>query len=177
MSEQRTELARLESEYGRFAADRERFEVPPMEFKRLAARAERGALGGARAVPRRGDAVLLVRTIDDKGGWSVPGGEREPDERYEETAARSVTEETGLAVSVDSLLSVKRFEFVNAFEPDEDVVGHWVWFGATDDGGSPAPQHPGVLSAGWFTELPDDVDPAAADRIEEWRTTSPSAAD
>ncbi len=170
-------LAELRAEHGHAPADSETYEVPPVVFERLASRGERGALGGARAVPRRGEAVLLVRTIDDQGGWSVPGGERDPGESYAETATRAVREESGLALSVGSLLALKRFTFVDRADAGASVVGHWAWFGATDDGGQVEPQHQGVLDAGWFTDLPGDVDDAVAARIEEWIDRERSAAD
>ncbi|PSP75055.1 hypothetical protein BRC81_16360 [Halobacteriales archaeon QS_1_68_20] len=170
-------LAALRETFGDAPVDAETYEVPPMVFERLADRQQRGALGGARAVPRRGEAVLLVRTIDDEGEWSVPGGEREPNEPYAKTAARTVHEESGLTPTVDSLLALKRFTFVDAADPDASVVGHWAWFGATDDGGTVDLQHPGVLDAGWFTDLPGDLDDAVAARIERWIDSSRSASD
>lgn len=170
-------LDRLVGHYGTVPVAEEVHEVPPVVFKRMAHDDERGAIGGASALPRRGGAVLLVRTIDSRDRWTAPGGDREPDESHEETAVRAVGEETGLSVELGPLLAAKRVTFVNEDEPGKRATGVWAWFGATDPGGRAEPRHRGVLSAGWFTELPESVDSHVAGPLKEWIATERETGD
>lgn len=55
----------------------------------------------------KGDAVLLVRHINSKhieGIYGLPGGRREDNEPYAETARRELEEETGLVAATSDLL-------------------------------------------------------------------------
>jgi ADP-ribose pyrophosphatase YjhB (NUDIX family) len=169
------ELARLEAEHGDVPTVEAAYEVPPLEFERLATADERGALGGARAVVRRGDAVLLVRTVDAPDEWAAPGGERDPGEDHEATAVRAAEQETGLDVALGPLLAAARYTFRNE-DTDDAVTGLWTWFGAADAGGRPAPDS-SVLSAGWFTEFPEDVNDTVAGAARAWMNGSRSGDD
>lgn len=60
-----------------------------------------------RGVVSQGDRVLLMRSPDDL--HIVPGGRREPGERYIDTLRREVHEETGWEVNVIDLLGVMHF--------------------------------------------------------------------
>lgn len=160
------ELSRLTDLHGEVPTTAATFAVPPLEFERLAKADARGALGGARVVLRRGGAVLLVRTVDAPREWTAPGGERDPGEAHERTAVRAAERETGLDLSLGPLLAASRYTFENE-DADESVTGLWTWFGAADEGGQPAPADT-VLSAGWFTEFPDDVDPTVAEAARTW---------
>ncbi|MEF8830475.1 MAG: NUDIX domain-containing protein, partial [Halobacteriales archaeon] len=95
-----------------------------------------------------------------------PGGERDPGESHEVAAVRAAERETGLDLSLGPRLASCRYAFVNE-DTDDRVIGRWDWFGANDDGGRARPADT-VISAGWFTELPDDVEPAVADAAREW---------
>jgi len=50
----------------------------------------------------RDDRVLLVH--NERGEWELPGGRIEPGETPDQTVAREITEETGLAVDVAEIL-------------------------------------------------------------------------
>lgn len=51
------------------------------------------------------DRVLVIRR-DDNGDWEAPGGVLELGESFEDGVRREVLEETGLAISVESLSGV-----------------------------------------------------------------------
>jgi len=55
-------------------------------------------------IPFPPDKILLIKraTVPFKGYWALPGGRLDPGETVEQTAAREVKEETGLAVAVIS---------------------------------------------------------------------------
>ena len=63
---------------------------------------------GASACVWRGDRVLIVQRGKPPlvGIWSLPGGSVEPGETMKEAAAREVTEETGVIVSLTALVDV-----------------------------------------------------------------------
>ncbi|MCE7987712.1 MAG: NUDIX domain-containing protein [Caldilinea sp. CFX5] len=69
---------------------------PPDEF-----------ITSVRAVVFRDEAVLVVQ--DPDGRHILPGGRREADESYSETASREVLEETGWQVTIGPLLGFKHF--------------------------------------------------------------------
>lgn len=167
------ELARLEALHGDVPTTADAFDVPPLEFERLERAAQRDALGGSRVVVRRGSAVLLVRTVDAPNEWAATGGEREAGEAHECAAVRAAERETGLDLSLGPLLAAARYTFRNE-DTDESVTGLWTWFGATDTGGQPV-RDDTVISAGWFTEVPEDVDPTVTAAVEEWLATEHDA--
>ena len=57
-------------------------------------------------VPFSNDQILLIKrkTRPFVGYWALPGGRMDPDETVEQTIIREVKEETGLEVSIDSIL-------------------------------------------------------------------------
>ena len=63
---------------------------------------------GVGVVVWRGDEVLLVKrgTEPRAGQWSLPGGRQQPGETVREAAIREVIEETGLTVSLTTLIDV-----------------------------------------------------------------------
>lgn len=65
-------------------------------------------LVGAGSIIHRGGKVLLVRRKypPHEGKWAIPGGLVELGERAEEAAAREALEETGLTVTIETLLDV-----------------------------------------------------------------------
>lgn len=77
-----------------------------------------------------------------EGLWDIPGGEAEPDETPEQTAAREVWEETGWNVSIDGLIQVTQNGFfifrchTITGEPhgiaDPHEVVSWNWFLKSD---------------------------------------------
>ncbi len=65
-------------------------------------------LVGVGVLIRRGDSILLVKRRNEpgKGLWSIPGGVLELGETLEAAAKREAKEETGVEITVDSLLDV-----------------------------------------------------------------------
>lgn len=89
--------------------------------------------------PTVGVAVVLVeneRLLLGKrrdGGWCIPCGHVEWDETVEEAARREFLEETGLNVSLDSVLAVHS----NFHNPHQHTVG--VWYRGVRRGGELRP--------------------------------------
>ncbi len=77
--------------------------------------------------PTIGVAVVLITDgcillgERESGGWCIPCGHVEWDETVEEAAIREFAEETGLIVSLDSILSVQS----NFHDPKHHTVGIW----------------------------------------------------
>jgi ADP-ribose pyrophosphatase YjhB (NUDIX family) len=77
--------------------------------------------------PTVGVAVVLITNRHillgerQNGGWCIPCGHVEWDETVEEAAVREFAEETGLTVSLDSILSVQS----NFHDPKHHTVGIW----------------------------------------------------
>nr|WP_282594634.1 NUDIX domain-containing protein [Halomarina salina] len=113
-------------------------------------------------VARDGHA-LLVREGSKASDWVLPGGKLEPDERHAEGAAREVEEETGIAVTVDTLLAVSEQTFVEA-GGEREFEFSFATFGATPVAeGRPTPaEEPGladedIVEVRWHETPPDDA--------------------
>lgn len=88
------------------------------------------------AIIHNGKILILQRSSDDDifpNLWELPSGKKEPMEKVEDAVAREVLEETGLSVSVDSILDTFNFlvekpeeirdftQLVFAVRPDKNV--------------------------------------------------------
>src|SRR5437763_3832772 len=78
---------------------------------------ERVACAGAVIRDRPGRILLVLRANEPgRGLWSLPGGRVEPGEAEDAAVAREVLEETGLLVSVESLVgrvSIGRYDIAD----------------------------------------------------------------
>lgn len=70
--------------------------------------------------------LLVVRRAHDPGQglWSLPGGRVESDELPADAAAREVAEETGLQVTIGTLLGVVHRDYVDAAGRDVTLEIH-----------------------------------------------------
>lgn len=66
----------------------------------------RGPAPTADVIIEVGDRIVLVRRKHPPRGWALPGGFIDEGERAEEAAVREALEETGLAVTLTTLLGV-----------------------------------------------------------------------
>ncbi len=53
--------------------------------------------------------ILLEPSPDDEQGWTCPGGGLEPNESLADCSKREVLEETGIAVTVDSVAFLREW--------------------------------------------------------------------
>ena len=137
-----------------------RIELPPEQWNGLVT--DEGRWGVGALVARDGHA-LLVREGSKASDWVLPGGKLEVGERHAEGAAREVEEETGVAVTVDTLLAVSEQTFVEA-SGDCEFEFSFATFGATPVAeGLPVPDDdPGlvdedIVEVRWHDEPPDDA--------------------
>lgn len=69
-------------------------------------RTPRGPSPTADVIIEVGDRIVLVRRKHPPAGWAIPGGFIDEGERAQEAAVREAREETGLAVTLTTLLGV-----------------------------------------------------------------------
>ena len=121
---------------------------------------------GVTAVVVRDDEVLLVRRSDN-GHWSPVTGIVDPGEHPAVTAVREVLEETGVACTVEALVSVSVTEPVVHVNGDRaQYVDHT--FLCRYAGGEPHPADDESTHAGWTSlgDLPS-MKPVYLQRIED----------
>lgn len=147
-------LDALQSEYGSFEVRERTFEVTRELLADTLAVAERGALGGARALVHHDDRVLLVRNGPDTP-WDAPGSDRDPWEAYASTARHAVHDVAGIECEITNVHFALRYEFT-LVEGTKGVTGLWVLFGAetTDDTVDASDD---VADVAWFRTPPDDL--------------------
>lgn len=116
----------------------------------------------------RGEILMIQRGYgEEKGKWSLPGGNRDKGEGLSETARRETYEETGIRMSIDNLYAKgNRYNWE-------------VWRGRYT-GGHLRKQRRECLDAKWFQRdmLPDDTNLAfGLDKrvIGKWATENPGS--
>ncbi|MFB6270239.1 MAG: NUDIX hydrolase [Halobacterium sp.] len=174
----------LRDEYGDVPVDDGVVEVPPDEFPEYVQNARDGYVGSAYAwvVRQPGQAgdpsetysggeetrerALLILPRG-KSEWGVPGGGREGDESFEETAVREVREEAGVDCEITGLWYVEHLRWVSEDDAD-DRVSHTmhVFFDAAYVGDTISVQQAEVDGAAWFAESPARLDEYAQRRAE-----------
>jgi 8-oxo-dGTP diphosphatase len=131
---------------------------------------QRTATGAACAVFDDGGQVLLVKHTYGRENWELPGGLGEPGESPDETAARELLEETGLAVQLDRLTGVY-------FEPDHDFgeMLHFVFCARWSAGPEPSPSSNEIVEVGWWSvdDLPRPMSDFTEHRILDAVTPVP----
>ncbi|WP_336038102.1 NUDIX hydrolase [Halobacterium yunchengense] len=180
----RDRIERLREDYGEFPVEDDVVDVPPAAFPEYVANARDGYVGSAYAWTVRRpeqagepsesysggeetrERALLILPRGDSA-WGVPGGGREGEEDFEQTAAREVREEAGVACSVtEPWLAVHaRWRSEDAAD---DRVSHTlhVFFDATYEGDTISVQRGEVNGAAWFAERPRRLDEYAARRAD-----------
>ena len=130
------QISRLRDEYGEVPVDDGTVEVAPAEFPEYVQNARDGYVGSAYAwVVRQPDqagepsetysgpeetrerALLIL----PRGGsaWGVPGGGREGDEAFEETAVREVREEAGVDCGITDLWHLEHLRWQSEDDADD----------------------------------------------------------
>ncbi|WP_424018482.1 NUDIX hydrolase [Halorientalis pallida] len=96
--------------------------------------------------------VLLVR---EDGEWLAPGGEVEPGETHAEALVREVREETGVPVSVGSLVAVTEVAFECG---DDSLAFYFAHYTATPETteltDDPGVDGEGIEAVEWVEKLP-----------------------
>ena len=107
--------------------------------------------------------------------WTLPGGGLEPGERFEQTAARELFEETGLmAARLEPLEMYAGPEYRFTYPNGNVVDCVSVLYRAHDISGTLIPQDGEVLETGWFgvDELPGDEElssPVMRASVQRWK--------
>ena len=142
--------------------ERERVEVPRENFERVRDAVERGVGDWVLAVVLDESRVLLVRNRWSDG-WVPPGGKIDPDETPREAVEREVAEETGVEVTVREPVVVVEQTYVCGSDRVECTL---VVFAATAEDAQIADEPglggEGISAAGWFDELPAELEYRAA---------------
>ncbi|MDY6789614.1 MAG: NUDIX hydrolase [Candidatus Nanohaloarchaea archaeon] len=101
---------------------------------------------------REGEVLLIKRRFEPfKGTWGLPGGQLEEGETLEECAVREMKEETGLKVSIKSMLGVYS-------DPDRDPRGQVISVAyVVEQEGEELDPGREVMEAEWFDmeDLPE----------------------
>jgi 8-oxo-dGTP diphosphatase len=176
------QISRLRDEYGEVPVDDGTVEVAPAEFPEYVQNARDGYVGSAYAwVVRQPDqagepsetysgpeetrerALLIL----PRGGsaWGVPGGGREGDEAFEETAVREVREEAGVDCGITDLWHLEHLRWQSEDDADDRVTHtlHAFFDGEYVDGTLDV-QQAEVNGAAWFAERPERLDSYAEQR-------------
>jgi 8-oxo-dGTP pyrophosphatase MutT (NUDIX family) len=129
--------------------------------------------GGGGIVMRPGatpdaDCLLMVRQVRAHGvRWEIPGGNQEPAETLEQTAAREVAEECGILVDVGALVCT--YLLVRSTRL---ALGAYFLATALDPGGEPRTTVPDeILEAAYVDPAaldPESVGPVTREVIAQW---------
>jgi 8-oxo-dGTP pyrophosphatase MutT (NUDIX family) len=173
----------LHDAYGDFSVADDVVEVPSEEFPEYVANARDGYVGSAYAWTVRQPAAAgepsetaggeetreraLLILPRGESAWGVPGGGREGEESFPETAVREVREEAGVDCAVTDAWFAERVRWRSEDDAD-DRVSHTLhaFFDATYEGGTIAVQQGEVNGAAWFAERPSRLDEYARRRAD-----------
>jgi len=118
-------------------------------------------VGAAAAVIDDTGRILLVRHTYGRLNWELPGGIREPDESFEETALRELREETGVRTTIEQLTGLY-------YERADDL--HQMVFRCRFLGiPAPTPSSPEISDCDFFSadELPRPISDFTIRRIRD----------
>lgn len=150
-------LSRLASDYGRVDVIRRRWECEPAERDAVADTAAAfDRAGGASAWVRGADDRVLLVRYEGADAWADPGANVEPGEEYEECARRAVRAATGLDVTITGVAQV-HVRHADDRTDRAPVAEPTVIFEAEPAGMAAPDPGPGVETAAWFHDLPDDL--------------------
>jgi 8-oxo-dGTP diphosphatase len=165
-------IERLRDDYGEAPVDEDVVEIPPAEFPEYVQNARDGYVGSAYAWVVRQPEQAGERSETYSGGeesreralmilprgesfWGLPGGGREGDETFEETAVREVREETGVDCEITDLWYLEHLRWVSEAD-DDDRATHTlhVFFDGAYADDTISIQQAEVNGAAWFAEAP-----------------------
>lgn len=153
-----TALDRLETTYGPFDVQEDRYEVPTERYEAIRDRFEAGSVGYAGVwVTNESGEVLL---IDEAGreGWSEPTGKHRPEERLAETALREVREETGVECEITGVALAHVVEMADAGSPESPPIVQLVLaFAGTHLEGTPEPGEKNIREVRWWGDHPETL--------------------
>lgn len=180
----RERIRRLRDDYGEFPVADDVVEVATEAFPEYVRNARDGYVGSAYAwtvrepsqagepsetysggeETRRRALLILPR---GESAWGVPGGGREGEESFEETAVREVREEAGVDCEVTGAWFAEHVRW-RSEDCDDDRVSHTlhVFFDADYVGDTIAVQRAEVNGATWFAERPARLDEYAERRAD-----------
>ncbi|GGL62267.1 NUDIX domain-containing protein [Halocalculus aciditolerans] len=155
-------VVRLQEEYGDFTVEVEHITVSSVAFRDCMRAFERGQLGGSRVLVEHDGEHLLVREEIDSA-WDIPGGSRDSNEAFEETARKAVKHATGITPNLVGVFGA----LVYVFEDDDGdrVGGVWALWDATADDPTLELNPEAISEARWFDDPPDDLAPHIAGRL------------
>lgn len=125
-------------------------------FERKLTKARDGQVGGACTLTYIGDHLLLIRDRDTPNVWSAPGGKREADESFTQTAKRETYEETGVECRITGLAYIWRPILKNE-QTGESLYRIWPFFESNSDDINFSIQKSEIIEAKLFSQLPEEV--------------------
>lgn len=146
----------LQHDYSDVNIIRDTRKISQNQFEKKLTRARDGQIGGACTLTYFGDCLLLIRDRDTPNVWSAPGGKREVDESFTQTAKRETYEETGIECRITGLAYIWRLVLKNE-KTGESLYRIWPFFEALSDDTDFSIQKSEVIEAKLFSQFPEEV--------------------